>query len=165
MESDIDAITRIYNHYVINTIITFETDPVSIDEMSLRVKNTNLDNLPWLVALDNHGVVVGYAYASKWKGRCAYQHSVEVTVYLDHKAKTKGWGSQLYTQLFHQLKTKGYHVAIGGVSLPNPASIALHEKFNMKKVAHFEEVGHKFDQWVDVGYWQCLINKINNKPE
>ena len=157
MESDIGAITRIYNHYVINTIITFETEPVPVEDMALRIESTNRDNLPWLVALDNQDVVVGYAYASKWKGRCAYKHSVEITVYLDNKATTKGWGTKLYTQLFEQLKARGYHVAIGGISLPNPTSIALHEKFNMKKVAHFPEVGFKFEQWLDVGYWQGTL--------
>ena len=86
-------------------------------------------------------------------------------MYLEHKATTKGWGTKLYTQLLEQLKSTGYHVIIGGISLPNPASIALHEKLGMKQVAHFEEIGHKFDQWIDVGYWQCLINKSNNKPE
>lgn len=161
---DISEIIRIYNYYVINTAITFESEPVSFEDMVLRVENTKSSNLPWLVAQDDD-VIIGYAYASNWKGRCAYKHSVEITVYLDHKATTKGWGTKLYTQLLEQLKSTGYHVAIGGISLPNQASIALHEKLGMKQVAHFEEIGHKFDQWIDVGYWQCLINKSNNKPE
>lgn len=157
---DISEIVRIYNHYVLNTAITFETEPVSIEDMMLRIENTKSDNLPWLIAQDDAGNVIGYAYATKWKGRCAYKYSVEITVYLDNSVTSKGWGTQLYKQLLAQLKIKGYHVAIGGISLPNPASIALHEKFGMKKVAHFEEVGHKFNKWVDVGYWQCVINKI-----
>jgi len=158
-QSDIDAITHIYNHYILNTSVTFETEQVSIEDIRARILNTQEDNLPWLIAHNENNTIVGYAYASKWKGRCAYKHSVEVTVYLDKNIKSKGWGTKLYTQLISQLKSKGIHSLIGGIALPNPASIALHEKFGMKQVAHFAEIGFKFDKWVDVGYWQCLISK------
>ena len=94
---------------------------------------------------------------SVWEGRCAYRYAVEVTVYLSPNAVSQGLGSRLYTELFAQLRAKSMHVAMGGIALPNPASIALHEKFGMKKVAHFEQVGFKFDQWVDVGYWQIIF--------
>ena len=157
-ESDIVDIVRIYNYYVLNTVITFETQAVSNQEMSIRVNNNLKDELPWLVAENEKGEVLGYAYASKWKGRCAYKYSVEITVYLDNKVKTKGWGTKLYNQLFEFLQHNGFHAAITGISLPNDASIALHEKSGINKVTHFEQVGHKFEQWVDVGYWQCLIN-------
>jgi L-amino acid N-acyltransferase YncA len=151
--SDADTIARIYNHYVANTIVTFEEEAVSPGQISDRINETRVEGLPWLVAEDD-GAVVGYAYASKWKGRCAYRHSVEVTVYLSHLATSRGWGSSLYTALFSELEALGVHVAIGGIALPNEASIALHEKFGMGKVAHFQEIGFKFGQWVDVGYWQ-----------
>jgi len=155
--TDIEAITHIYNHYICNTIVTFETAIITVEEMKQRVANSVENGLPWLVAEDDNGSIVGYAYASTWKGRCAYKHSVEITVYLDNNVMAKGWGSKLYSELFVELKNRDIHTAIGGISLPNPASIALHEKFAMKKVAHFEQVGRKFDHWVDVGYWQCLI--------
>lgn len=96
--------------------------------------------------------MIGYAYASKWKGRCAYRYSVEVSVYLHAEQSGQGMGTALYSALFKQLSELGYHVAIGGIALPNAASVALHEKFGMKKVAHFKEIGFKFGQWVDVGY-------------
>ena len=122
-------------------------------EMLQRLSD-NLDaDLPWLVA-EQGQEVVGFAYASKWKGRTAYRYSVEVTVYLSHLMTSKGFGSALYTKLFDILRGKSIHVVLGGISLPNEASIALHEKFGMTKVAHFEEVGHKFGHWVDVAYWQ-----------
>jgi len=151
--SDVKALSEIYNYYVLNTVVTFEEEPVEVADMEQRLSETLEANLPWLV-LEDGGEVVGFAYASKWKGRCAYRHSVEVAVYLSHLATSKGYGSLLYSQLFELLRKRSIHVVLGGISLPNDASIALHEKFGMRKVAHFEEVGHKFGNWVDVGYWQ-----------
>ena len=151
--SDSTGITKIYNYYVSNSLVTFEEKPVLEGEMVKRIQAIGSSGLPWLVLEDN-GEVVGYAYASAWKGRVAYRFSVEVTVYLANDTTGKGWGTQLYQALFSELAKKNIHAAIGGISLPNEASIALHEKLGMVKVAHFKEVGHKFDQWVDVGYWQ-----------
>ena len=93
------------------------------------------------------------------KGRCAYRYSAEVTVYLDAAVVGQGLGTQLYTALFDSLRRSGCHVAIGGIALPNAASVALHEKFAMQKVAHFGEVGFKFGRWVDVGYWQLTLQE------
>ncbi|MFA6312228.1 MAG: arsinothricin resistance N-acetyltransferase ArsN1 family B [Sterolibacterium sp.] len=154
--TDADSIARIYNHYILNTIITFEEQAVSAQEMAERIAEVTSASLPWLVAEDD-GRIVGYAYASKWKGRCAYRFSVESTVYLDPDCVGKGYGTRLYESLFASLRECGMHVVIGGIALPNPASIALHEKLGMKKVAHFGEVGFKFDKWIDVGYWQATL--------
>ena len=153
---DAQAIASIYNHYVENTCVTFEIEPVPATEIARRIDECASHNLPWLVA-EEDGQVLGYCYATKWKGRCAYKYSVEATVYLAQDATAKGWGSQLYRALLAQLKTRGIHAVICGIALPNAASVALHEKFGMEKVAHFKEVGRKFEQWVDVGYWQCLL--------
>ena len=153
---DGEAIAGIYNHYIQTTVVTFEEEDVSGQEMGERIQETQSAKLPYLVA-ERGGEVIGYAYASKWKGRCAYRYTVEATVYLNPDATGGGIGSALYTELFKQLKELNYHMVIGGISLPNEGSIALHEKFGMKKVAHFEEVGYKFDRWVDVGYWQGPI--------
>lgn len=151
--NDAETIVDIYNTYVLDTVTTFEQDIVSPEVMSARVEQVMSQGLPWLVA-ESGGQVVGYAYATPWKERTAYQYSVEVTVYLSQQEKQRGWGTQLYNELFNRLKQKGIHIAIGGITLPNDASIALHEKFGMYKVAHFKQVGFKFDQWLDVGYWQ-----------
>ena len=153
---DADSITAIYNHYVRNTIITFEETPVSTEEMSQRIKS-NGSNLPWLIYEKDHQLL-GYAHASNWKSRCAYANSVESTIYLKPEESNKGIGYQLYTALIEQLTIKGFHAIIGGIALPNEASIALHEKLGFEKVAHFKEVGFKFDQWIDVGYWELLIS-------
>lgn len=150
---DAHSIAAIYNHYIANTVVTFEETAVNGEEIATRIDETEEQSLPYLVAeVDDQ--VCGFAYASKWKGRCAYRYTVEATVYLTPDATGHGLGSKLYSELFKTLSGLGYHMVIGGISLPNDASIALHEKFGMEKVAHFKEVGYKFDQWVDVGYWQ-----------
>ncbi len=157
---DAESIAAIYNYYVTNTAITFEENPLSADDVNRRVEEITSVGFPWLVA-EKRGAVVGYAYASQWAGRCAYRFSAEATVYLSASAQSEGWGTKLYEALFSKLKENAIHVVIAGIALPNPASIALHEKFGMEKVAHFNEVGFKFGQWVDVGYWQMKLNAID----
>lgn len=154
--ADAESIARIYNHYVLNTTITFEEEAVSSEEMAGRITEVASSSLPWVV-LEQDGQLAGYAYATKWKGRCAYRSSVESTVYLAPDLGGRGLGTKLYEVLLAQLKEKGFHAVIGGIALPNPSSIALHEKFGMTKVAHFKEVGFKFGQWIDVGYWEGLL--------
>jgi phosphinothricin acetyltransferase len=155
-ESDAAALARIYNHYVSTTCITFETDPVSAREMAQRVAETARDSLPWLVA-SLSGEVAGYAYASKWKGRCAYRYTVESTVYLDAAHTGKGLGLPLYAALIDAIRGLSLHAVIGGIALPNARSIRLHERLAFRKVAHFEQVGYKQDLWIDVGYWQLML--------
>ncbi|MEO1269477.1 MAG: arsinothricin resistance N-acetyltransferase ArsN1 family B [Myxococcota bacterium] len=155
--NDDAAITAIYNHYVEHTVVTFEEEPLQPAALRQRIRLCREGGFPWLVAEEEEGVVVGYAYASAWKARSAYRKSVEVTIYLDKNSGRRGLGTQLYRALFEELGERGYHTAIGGIVLPNPASVALHEKLGMTKVAHFKEVGFKFGQWLDVGYWQRLL--------
>ncbi|MEQ1518201.1 MAG: arsinothricin resistance N-acetyltransferase ArsN1 family B [Usitatibacteraceae bacterium] len=157
--ADADAIVRIYNHYVAKTPITFETEAVSAAEMAGRIDEVHAANLPWLV-IENDGQVQGFAYAGRWKGRCAYRFSVETTVYLDAAVTTKGLGTELYKALLAALRTNeklAIHAVIGGVALPNAASVGLHEKLGFEKVAQFKEVGFKFDRWIDVGYWELML--------
>jgi L-amino acid N-acyltransferase YncA len=153
---DAQAIADIYNYYVANTTITFEEQAISSEVMADRIEDVRSASLPWLV-IEESGEILGYAYASKWKARSAYRFSVESSVYLKNGTDGRGLGSQLYEALFVMLGSQGIHAAIGGIALPNEASISLHEKFQMKKVAHFEQVGFKFGQWIDVGYWQKLL--------
>jgi phosphinothricin acetyltransferase len=151
---DAQAIIDIYNHYIINTQATFETETVSCTEMILRFNKVKAANLPWLVLEDDDKHILGYAYATQWRQRFAYRFSTEITVYLNPMNTRQGLGSRLYAHLFSLLKEAGIHSVIAGITLPNEASIKLHEKFAMEKVAHFKQVGYKFDQWLDVGYWQ-----------
>lgn len=155
---DAKVISEIYNHYISNTVITFEEETVTPQEIRNRITKVQSDGLPWLIAQDDSGDVLGYAYASKWRERFSYRFSVEVTVYLSKEHGGKGLGTLLYAELFKQLKANNIHSVIGGITLPNAASVAVHEKFGMKKVAHFTEVGFKFEQWLDVGYWQGTLS-------
>lgn len=156
VDRDAAALAAIYNHYVTDTIITFEEVPISGAEMWRRVNAVRDAALPWLVA-ESGGVVVGYAYASKWKDRIGYRFSVETSVYLDATCCGKGHGTALYRELFALLQQCGAQAVMGGIALPNTASVALHEAFGMRKVAHFERVGFKFGAWIDVAYWQRLL--------
>lgn len=153
---DASRLADIYNHYVKNTIVTFEEDLVDAQEMEARVSRVEASSLPWLV-IEEDQKVVGYAYATPWKPRSAYRFAVEVTIYIDPEYLGKGLGIDLYRALFGQLREQNIHTAFGGIALPNPASVALHEKLGMIKVAHLEEVGFKFNKWVDVGYWQTKL--------
>ena len=156
VQSDAGEIALIYNHYVANTHNTFEMEAVPAREMEQRITETLALPLPWLVT-ETSGKVIGYAYASKWKGRCAYRFTVESTVYMDHAHIGKGLGLRLYSELIGAVRNQSMHSMIGGIALPNEQSIGLHERLGFKKVAHFEQVGHKQDRWVDVGYWQLIL--------
>jgi L-amino acid N-acyltransferase YncA len=154
--ADAAAIARIYNHYIQNTVITFEEEPVSAAVMASRLTDVQGMSLPWLVA-ELESVIVGYAYATKWKVRSAYRHSVETTIYLEQGCERRGIGTALYSGLLSALRERGMHVAIGGAALPNEASVALHEKLGFEHVATFRQVGFKHGKWVDVAYWQLVL--------
>lgn len=155
-EEDAAELARIYNYYIDNTCITFETEAIDEDEMARRIADTIRIPLPWLVA-EQGGRIPGYAYASRWKGRCAYRFAVESTIYLDAAQTGKGTGQRLYSDLIEAIRSHSMRSVIGGISLPNDASIRLHERLGFKKVGHFERVGFKQDRWVDVGYWQLQL--------
>lgn len=152
---DVPAICAIYNHYIENTVITFEEIPLSVEQMHGRIESY-MQLFPWLVCEDA-GEIIGYAYASKWRDRSAYKHTAEVTVYLHHKHVGKGVGRALYQELIDQLAARKMHVLLACIAVPNAASEKLHEQFGFNKVAHFTEVGFKFNRWLDVGYWQKLL--------
>lgn len=166
---DAEAIAAIYNPYILETSITFEEIPVGADEMAKRIADTT-SRYAWIVAEGNReeggadiassvigGEILGYAYFSAWRTRAAYLHSAESSIYLSRAARGKGLGSLLYAELIERAKAIGIHALIGGIALPNEASVRLHERFGFKKVAHLEEVGYKFDRWIDVGYWELIL--------
>ncbi len=154
--ADAAAIAAIYNHYVVNTIITFEEEAVPDTEMAQRITDVLEAGLPWF-AWEENGRVLGYAYASKWKSRCAYRYAVESSIYLDKTATGRGLGTKLYVALIDALRAKGIHSIIGGIALPNDASVGISEKLGFKKIGQFKEVGWKFEQWIDVGYWELIL--------
>ncbi|MDJ0877809.1 MAG: GNAT family N-acetyltransferase [Halieaceae bacterium] len=156
VKADGAALAALYNHYVRHTATTFETEAVDAREMYGRVSAVQQIGLPWLVLVEN-GKLQGYACAVRWKGRSAYRNSVESTIYLADGLGGNGLGTLLYGELLAQLRNRGMHCALGGIALPNAASVALHERMGFEKVAHLKEVGRKFDRWIDVGYWQCML--------
>lgn len=154
--ADAAAITAIYNHYVLNTAISFEEEAVSAADMAGRIADVQAGGLPWLVA-ESGGAVVAYAYATKWRARQAYRFSVESSVYVAAGQVRAGLGKMLYRALIARLRAGGVHLVIGGIALPNEASVGLHEAMGYVKAAHFAEVGRKFGHWIDVGYWQLRL--------
>lgn len=153
--SDAEEICGIYNEYILNTVITFEENPVTIGEMEQRIANIT-QTYPWLVYEDN-GKVIGYSYAGKWKERSAYRFSVEAGIYIDILHLGEGIGTKLNNELIPLLKDMSIHSILAGIALPNPASVGLFEKFGFTKVGQLKEVGFKLNKWVDVGYWELIL--------
>ena len=153
--ADAAQVCSIYNHYISHTVVTFEEEPLAVETMALRMERI-LASHPWLL-WQAGGEILGYCCADTWKVRSAYRHSVESTVYLRPDAVGRGIVSQLYEALVRALRAQRVHAVIGGVALPNPASVALHEKLGFRQIGIFREVGWKFDRWIDVGYWQLIL--------
>ena len=152
---DAEQFCEIYNYYVRETTVTFEEEPVSQATMEERMAAV-AGKLPWLAA-EVDGTVAGYAYATTWKPRAAYRYTVECAIYLDPAFHGHGLGARLYGELIKDLRGRGVHCVIAGVSLPNPASDALHEKLGFEQAGRFREVGNKHGRWLDVGYWILLL--------
>jgi phosphinothricin acetyltransferase len=151
---DAARIAGIYNHYVVHSTYTFEEAPVSDQAMAERIAEVMAQSLPWLVLLDESGLLVGYACATHWKSRSAYRYAAECSVYVDMQATGQGHGTALLEALLAAARARGLRTLIAGVTLPNERSIALHEKLGFEQCARFRNVGCKFDRWLDVGYWQ-----------
>ena len=153
--ADAAQICGIYNHYVRETVVTFEESAVAEADMTQRIGDVT-SRLPWLVWETDTGIL-GYAHATPWKSRAAYRHSVESSIYLAPHATGQGLGTKLYSALISDLRQRGCHCVIGGAALPNPPSVSLHEKLGFTKVAEFRQVGFKFGRWIDVAYWELLL--------
>jgi phosphinothricin acetyltransferase len=154
-KNDARQIADIYNYYIENSTATFEESKIDASDMFNRIQKI-IPELPWIVFEDEQQIL-GYAYATPWKERSAYRYSYEISVYVKNDTQGKGIGTKLYSDLISQLKKLGTHAIIGGITLPNDPSIKLHEKMGFKKVAEFQEVGFKFGQWLNVGYWQLIV--------
>ncbi|HFI0303214.1 TPA: N-acetyltransferase family protein [Streptococcus suis] len=150
--ADSGALVAIYAPYVEQTAITFETQVPIVSEFEARIRKVR-EKFPYLVA-EEEGRIVGYAYAGTYYARAAYDWTVELSVYLDQSARGKGIGSLLYDRLEEELAARGFKNFLACIALPNPASIALHEKRGYEQVAHFKKVGYKFDKWHDIIWLQ-----------
>jgi len=158
--ADAEAICGIYNHYVRETIVTFEEQPVLPAEMAERIVRVTATH-PWLVE-EHDGRLRGYAYASVWRPRASYRYSTEGTIYLAPDCVGRSLGTALYGDLLSLVRAAGAHTIVGALALPNPASVALHEKLGFEKAAELREVGRKFDRWIDVGYWQLMLERAKS---
>lgn len=154
--ADAAAIREIYAHYVQHTSISFESVPPTEAEMGERIEQT-ASKYPWLVC-EREGEVIGFAYASQHRTRDAYRWSVDVANYVRRDSMRLGIGRLLYEALLAQLDQLGYANAFACITLPNEASVAIHEKMGFTHSGTFRKDGFKMGQWHDVGWWQRSFN-------
>lgn len=158
--SDSKCIADIYNYYILNTIITFEEEEVSPEEIERRIEKVT-KSYPWIV-LEENDKVVGYAYGSQFRVRNAYRFTTETTVYFHPSETGKGYGVKLYRDLLKRLKQMGFNMALGVIGLPNEPSVKLHEKLGFIKAGHLNQSGFKFNKWVDAGFWQLDLKLVED---
>ena len=154
--NDAQALLDIYNYYVLNTVVTFDIEPLSLETFQKKLKTIS-DAYPILVFEEGNDIL-GFAYGSRFRPKPAYDYVVESTVYVKHDVHGKRIGTQLYAELIKQLKKGHYHMVLGVLTLPNEASVKLHEKFSFQQVAELKEVGFKFNSWQNIGIWQLKLN-------
>jgi L-amino acid N-acyltransferase YncA len=159
---DAALIAAIYAPHCSSTAVSFEVDAPSADEIAKRIAATTAQ-YPWLVLADD-GVVAGYAYASRHRDRAAYQWSVDVAVYVDRAHHRRGVGRALYTTLFELLRHQRYFKAYGGITLPNPSSVGLHEAVGFTLVGVYRGVGYKLGAWHDVAWFQKVLQPEHDAP-
>ena len=162
-EGDAEQIAAIYAPNVTDTIISFELEPPTADEMRRRIEIT-LQRYPWLVC-ERQGRLLGYAYAGAHRSRAAYQWSVDVSVYVHEEARRTGVGRALYASLFAALEHQGFYNAYAGATLPNPASVGLHEGVGFRRVGVYRGVGYKLGGWHDVVWWHRPLRELAANPD
>jgi phosphinothricin acetyltransferase len=162
-ERDAEEIAAIYAPNVTNTFISFESEPPTEEEMRRRIEGT-LERYPWLVC-ERRGRMLGYAYAGAHGSRAAYRWSVDVSVYVHEEAHRTGVGRALYTSLFAVLDLQGFYNAYAGATLPNPASVGLHESIGFRPVGVYCGVGYKLGAWHDVGWWHLPLRERVANPD
>ena len=160
---DAAAVAAIYRPYITDAVTSFEVDPPGAPDMAARIEAV-LARTPWLVCTDAGGAAVGYAYASPHRERAAYQWSVDVAVYIQAGHHRRGIGRALYDTLFALLRLQGFYVAHAGITLPNAASVGLHESLGFAPVGVYPAVGWKFGAWRDVGWWRLLLQELVAAP-
>ncbi len=155
---DAERVSEIYRPYVEGTVISFEEIAPSAADVAGRMESV-LEWTPWLVALDENGRVIGYAYASRHRERAGYRWSVDLAVYVDPSFQGRGVGKVLYGELLPILRRQRFVNAYAGVGLPNDASVAIHESIGMARVGVYEKVGWKHGRWVDVAWFEMRLTE------
>jgi len=161
-DTDAPAIAAIYAPFCTQTAVSFECVAPSPEEVAQRIRKIT-ERLPWLV-LEDSGRLAGYVYASPHRERAAYQWSVDVTAYVAADFRRRGVGRALYTSLFRILAAQGYFKAHAGVTLPNPASVGLHEALGFQVVGGYRSVGYKLGTWHDVRWYQLPLQPEQHEP-
>jgi phosphinothricin acetyltransferase len=159
---DAPEVAAIYAPVVEGTPISFEYTPPDAGEMAARIARAQ-ERYPWIVA-ERNGALAGYAYASEFRARPAYRWTVETTVYVAAAARHSGVGHALMNDLLARLRAQGFHMAIAGITLPNPASQRLHEALGFTPVGRFRDAGHKFGAWHAVGFWELQLQPLAGEP-
>lgn len=155
-------VSEIYRPYVIETPISFEEIPPDAKEMENRIASITAQ-YPYLIA-EAAGRVIGYAYACPHRVRASYRWSVDVAVYVDRDQRRRGVGRALYERLIPLIREQGYVMAYAGITVPNDASIGLHEAVGFKRVAIFANEGYKLGQWRNVGWWELALSAFPPAP-
>jgi L-amino acid N-acyltransferase YncA len=150
---DAAAVAEIYAPYVRDTTVSFEVDPPEADVMARRISNV-VEMYPWLVAENNQGQVVGYAYAGRHRERPAYRWTIDTTIYIDGAHRRAGVGRRLYIALIDTLRGQGFRSAFAEIVLPNQGGVGLHEAMGFTKIGIHHDVGFKLESWCDIGYWR-----------
>jgi L-amino acid N-acyltransferase YncA len=161
-ERDAAACAAIYAPYVRATPISLEERPPSTSELAERITNTTRTH-PWLVAQDGDDVL-GYAYATRHRERASYRWAADVTVYVSEGHQRRGIGRALYRTLFDMLGLQGFRIACAGITLPNAASVGLHESLGFQPVGIYRRIGWKLGAWHDVGWWQLPLGGGEDGP-
>jgi L-amino acid N-acyltransferase YncA len=161
-EDDAAACAAIYAPYVTDTAISFEAEPPSASEMADRIRAAS-ERHAWIV-LEEAGTVIGYAYALPFRDRAAYSRTCEVSVYMETGRHGAGGGRALYAALLERLAGRGFHLAVAGMTLPNDASVALHQALGFEPVGTFREVGFKHGRWHDVAWVQLVLKPGEDRP-
>jgi L-amino acid N-acyltransferase YncA len=160
---DAPGVQAIYAPVVRETVISFELEPPTVEEIRQRIVKT-LGQWPWLVC-EREGGILGYVYASQHRTRPAYQWSVDVSVYVHANTRRLGVGRALYRSLFSLLTLQGFYQVYAGITLPNPASVRLHESLGFQPVGVYRAVGYKLGAWHDVGWWQLTLKERVTPPK
>lgn len=154
VEADLEQLNDLYNRYILETHITFDLQPFTMAQRREWFGHYDVVGRHRLLVAVVNGDVVAYASSSPHRPKAAYQTSVETSVYLRPDVTRRGIGTRLYAELFSMLEGEDVHRALAGITLPNPASLALHEQFGFAPVAHFTEQGRKFGRYWDVAWYE-----------
>ena len=158
---DLQALTDIYNYYIVNTAITFDLQTFTANTRRAWFDEHNRPGPHRLfVATDNSGTCLGYASSSQWRQKPAYNATVETSVYCHPNALARGTGTALYAALFAALEHEDVHAVVAGMTLPNKASLALHERFGFRPVGVFHAVGRKFEKYWDVAWFERPLRLV-----